>query len=50
MAFQRKKPVKNPSKRPMTVADMSNPIVKENKKALKLLEEMEKKKKKKRWF
>ncbi|WP_190323466.1 hypothetical protein [Rummeliibacillus sp. TYF-LIM-RU47] len=50
MAFQRKKTVKNPSKRPMTVNDMINPIVKENIKALKLLEELGKKKKKIRWF
>lgn len=44
MAFERNRPATNPSRRRMSVADMTHPILKENKKALELLNEMEKKK------
>ncbi|WP_158023605.1 hypothetical protein [Domibacillus antri] len=44
MALERNKVSSNPNRRKMTVADMSHPIVKENKKALDLLNEMNKKK------
>lgn len=43
MAFERNKQSKNPSRRPMSVADMTMPISKENQKLLKLLDEMDKK-------
>lgn len=44
MVFKRNKMSSNPNRRKMTVADMSHPILKENKKVLELLDEMDKKK------
>ncbi|MBN6185674.1 hypothetical protein JQN58_01585 [Aneurinibacillus sp. BA2021] len=45
MAFQRNKKSNNPNfGKKMTVADISHPILKENKKALAILDEMDKKK------
>ena len=45
MAFERnKKSVNTNFRKKMTVADMSHPILKENKKALALLDEMDKNK------
>lgn len=45
MAFERNKRSSNPNfGKKMTVADMSHPILRENKKALALLDEMDKNK------
>lgn len=44
MAFERKKSSNPNFGKKMTIAEMSHPILKENEKALALLEEMDKKK------
>jgi hypothetical protein len=49
MAFERDRKPTNPTRRAMSVADMSHPILKENQKVLKLLDEMDKKNRKIRW-
>lgn len=48
MAFQRNRPATNPTRRAMSISNMTHPISKENQKALQLLDELDKKKNKKR--